>query len=59
MSTAAAKSSEEGALEVELAEELRQADEDFALGDFIELTIDDLDRCVAAGEWPWQRASSE
>ncbi|MFO0619517.1 MAG: hypothetical protein U0414_43420 [Polyangiaceae bacterium] len=42
----------------ELADELRQAEGDFASGDFIELTAEDLDRCVAVGEWPWQRASS-
>ena len=28
-----------------------QADEDFATGDFIELTVEELDRCVTAGEW--------
>ena len=37
-----------------LAEELRQAEEDFANGDFIEVTIEELDRCIVAGEWPWQ-----
>ncbi len=56
--TAAAKSSQ-GTLQAELEEELRQAEEDFARGNFVELTIEELDRCVAAGEWPWQHASSE
>jgi hypothetical protein len=54
----AAKSSQ-ATLQAELEEELRQAEEDFARGDFVELTIEELDRCIAAGEWPWQRASSE
>jgi hypothetical protein len=45
-------------LQAELEEELRQAEEDFARGDFVELTVEELDRCIAAGEWPWQRASS-
>jgi hypothetical protein len=46
-------------LQRELEDELRQAEEDFARGDFVELTSEDLDRCIAAGEWPWQRASSD
>jgi hypothetical protein len=45
-------------LQAELEEELRQAEEDFARGDFVELTVEELDRCIAAGKWPWQRASS-
>jgi hypothetical protein len=42
-----------------LEEELRQAEEDFARGDFLELTSEELDRCIAAGEWPWPDGSSE
>jgi hypothetical protein len=42
----------------ELEDELRQAEEDFASGDFIDLTIEEIDRCAAAGEWPWPDASS-
>ncbi len=34
--------------QAELEEELRQAERDFANGDFIELTIEQLDRCIAA-----------
>jgi hypothetical protein len=45
--------------QAELVEELRQAEEDFARGDFVELTTEELDRCVAAAAWPWQRASFE
>jgi hypothetical protein len=56
--TAAVKSSQ-ATLQAQLQEELRQADEDFARGDFVELTIEELDQCIAAGEWPWRRASSE
>ena len=37
----------------DLAEELRQAEEDFERGDYIELTVEQLDRCVATGESPW------
>jgi hypothetical protein len=56
-STAATKSFE-AASQAALAEELRQAEEDFANGDFIEVTIEELDRCIVAGEWPWQREHS-
>jgi hypothetical protein len=41
-----------------LAGELQQAEEDFANGDFIDVTIEELDRCIVAGEWPWQREPS-
>jgi len=44
--------------QAELEEELRQADADFARGDFIDITLDELDRCIAAGEWPWPEESS-
>jgi|HubBroStandDraft_1064217.scaffolds.fasta_scaffold01285_11 hypothetical protein len=47
------------ATQADLEEELRQAEQDFARGDFIELTIEQLDRCVAAGEWPWPDESSD
>jgi hypothetical protein len=43
----------------ELNEELRQAEEDFTRGDFIDVTVEELDRCVATGQWSWQHASSE
>jgi len=39
--------------------ELRRAEQDFAQRDFIELTVEDLDRCIAAEEWPWPTESSE
>jgi hypothetical protein len=45
--------------QAELEEELRQAERDFANGDFIELTIEELDRCIAAGKWPWPDESSK
>jgi hypothetical protein len=32
---------------------------DVARGDFIEVTIEELDRCMAAGKWPLQDESSE
>jgi|HubBroStandDraft_2_1064218.scaffolds.fasta_scaffold479681_1 hypothetical protein len=37
----------------DLADELRQADKDFARGDYLELTGEQLDRCVSRGESPW------
>ena len=43
----------------ELEAELRRAEEDFARGDFVELTIEQLDQCIAAGVWPWPDVSSE
>ncbi len=46
-------------VQAELEDELRQAEEDFARGHFVEVTIAELDRCVAAGEWPWPNESSE
>ena len=45
--------------QAELDDELRRAEQDFARGAFIELTVEDLDRCIAAGEWPWPTESSE
>jgi hypothetical protein len=45
-------------LQAELEEEQRQAEEDIPRGYFVELTVEELDRCIAAGKWPWQRASS-
>jgi hypothetical protein len=48
----------EGGPELGLEDEVRQAERDFAQGDFIEVTIAQLDQCLAAGEWPWATASS-
>ena len=42
-----------------LEAELLEAERDFERGDFIELTVEQLDRCIAAGEWPWPDDSSE
>jgi hypothetical protein len=47
----AAEKSSQATLRAELEEELRQADEHFARGDFIELTVEELDQCIAGG-WP-------
>jgi hypothetical protein len=47
------------ATQADLEDELRQAEQDFARGDFIELTIEQLDRCITAGEWPWPDESSD
>ena len=40
----------------DLEQELRRAAEDFENGDYIELTPELLERCVA-GKWPWPNAS--
>jgi hypothetical protein len=47
-----------GKQQAELEEELCQAEADFARGDFVELTVEQLDQCIAAGEWPWRDESS-
>jgi hypothetical protein len=41
----------------ELEAELRQAIEDIERGDYIELTDEQLARCIATGESPWPDAS--
>lgn len=45
--------------QADLEDELRRAEQDFERGDFIELTVEQLDRCIAVGEWPWPTGSSE
>lgn len=55
---AAANGFEARTEQAELEDELRQAEADFARGDFIEVTLEELDRCIAAGEWPWPDESS-
>jgi hypothetical protein len=57
--TAAVNTSQTATQAELLEEELRQAEQDFARGDFIELTIEQLDRCIAAGEWPWPGEPSD
>ena len=42
-----------------LEDELRRAEQELKRGEFIELTVEDLDRSIAAGEWPWATESSE
>lgn len=55
----AAAKSHELTMPADLRGELQRAEQDFARGDFIELTVEDLDGCIAAGEWPWPTESSE
>ena len=55
----AAENNVDRAVQADLEHELRQAEDDFARGDFIELTIEDLDRAIAAGVWPWPDESSK
>jgi hypothetical protein len=43
----------------DLEAELLQADRDFEDGDYIELTVEELERCNETGEWPkWPDGSS-
>ncbi|MGH7435775.1 MAG: hypothetical protein ACRENE_08875 [Polyangiaceae bacterium] len=56
---AAAAKNTDASAQAELEHELRQAEEDFVNGDFIDVTIEELDRCIASGEWPWQHEPSE
>ncbi len=58
MATPNTAKSLEMAMQAELEEELRSAEQDFARGDFVELTVQELDRSIDAGEWPWARESS-
>lgn len=37
----------------DLEEELRRAMADFERGDYIELTVEQLEHCAATGESPW------
>ncbi|HEX3594474.1 MAG TPA: hypothetical protein VHU80_05210 [Polyangiaceae bacterium] len=37
----------------DLERELVRAMEDFELGDYIELTVEQLEHCAATGESPW------
>ncbi len=59
MATPNAAKSLEMAMQTELEEELRSAEQDFARGDFVEFTVQELDRCIEAEEWPWASESSE
>ena len=59
MATPNAAERMERTAQAELENELRQAEEEFARGDFIELTVEELDRAIASGVWPWPDASSE
>jgi hypothetical protein len=36
-----------------LDEDLLQAERDFANGDYVELTVEDLERYIDGGEWPF------
>lgn len=56
--TTAIRTASGEAMQAELEQELRQAEEDFMRGDFVELTVEQLDRAIAAGEWPWPDESS-
>lgn len=53
MPTPNAPKSLEMTTQAELEEELRSAEQDFARGDFVEFSVQELDRCIEAGEWPW------
>lgn len=50
---------EEEIAQAELEAELRQAERDFANGDFIELSDEQLDRIVETGQSPWALDESQ
>lgn len=39
--------------ESDLLAEILAAEADFERGDYIELTLEQLEHCAATGEWPW------
>ena len=41
------------AADADLERELLQAEQDFDTGDYIELTVEQLEHCAATGESPW------
>ncbi len=41
------------AADADLERELIQAEQDFDTGDYIELTVEQLEHCAATGESPW------
>lgn len=43
----------------ELAADLHQAELDFERGDYIELTPEQLERCITTGESPWPDESHD
>jgi hypothetical protein len=51
--TSASTRGRSGRASPDLEQELRRADDDFERGDYIELTPEQLERCVATGESPW------
>ena len=46
------------ARQADLESELLAAEKDFENGNFRELTLGQLDRCIETGEWPWPEESS-
>lgn len=50
---------EEEVAQAELAAQVRQAEQDFENGDFIELSDEQLDRIVETGESPWALDESQ
>ena len=45
------------AADPDLERELLQAMEDFERGDYVELTVEQLEHCAATGESPWPEES--
>jgi hypothetical protein len=52
-------SSPPSAISSDLEDELRSATDDFEHGDFIELSAEQLERCIANGESPWPDESRD
>lgn len=45
--------------EAELESELQQAERDFAQGDFVDVTVAQLDGCLQTEQWPWANESCD
>ncbi len=45
------------AADSDLERELLQAEQDFDTGDYIELTVEQLEHCATTGESPWPEES--
>jgi hypothetical protein len=40
-------------LDPDVEQELREAVAEIESGDFVEVTAEQLERCIVDGEWPW------
>lgn len=45
--------------QADLEDELHQAEQEFAEGDFVDVTVAQLDRCLNTEQWPWANESCD